>query len=340
MHQPEKTSINTREIVDMTGRKVVVPAKINSVFAASMYGYTMLASIAPELIAATPFPPRECDKNYLHPHLHNLPYIEKITDTQAIAAVKPDVVLVWADKEQPFHKKSEAAMNELGIPFAYVIIGNLGDVPDFPAAYEFLGRLLDREDRCNSMAAYCSEALKDVQAVLARVPEDARPKVYYAEGEDGLMTEFDDSLHAHLLKLVGDVNVVRGHMTTHKGLEKVSVEQVAEWNPDLIVAWSRNFVEKAALAAEWKEIAAVRNSRIHAIPNSPFNWFDRPPCFMRILGLKWLTSRLYSEHYRIDMVEETRRFYSIFLGIEISAEQANDILAQKNTENWKRFSPD
>ncbi len=332
--------MNVREIVDMTGRKVVVPAKINSVFAASMYGYTMLASIAPEMIAATPFPPRICDKNYLHAHLHDLPYIEKITDIQAIAEVRPDVVLVWADKEQPFHKKSEDAMNELGIPFAYVIIGNLGDVPDFPAAYEFLGRLLGKEDRTARMAAYCNEAVEEVRAVIDQVPENARPKVYYAEGEDGLLTEFDDSLHAHLLKLVGDVNVVRGHMTAHKGLERVNVEQVADWNPDVIVAWSRSFVESAALAPEWKKIAAVRNSRIFAIPNSPFNWFDRPPCFMRILGLKWLASCLYPEHYRIDMVEETRRFYSIYLDVDISAEQAIDILAQKNTENWKRFSPD
>lgn len=56
----------------------MVPATINSVFAGSMYGYAILAPLKPEIVAAAVMPVRNCDKNYLHPHLHSLPLIEKL----------------------------------------------------------------------------------------------------------------------------------------------------------------------------------------------------------------------------------------------------------------------
>ncbi|MFZ5950069.1 MAG: hypothetical protein ACOYXC_05165 [Candidatus Rifleibacteriota bacterium] len=55
---------NHHEIIDMTGRRVLVPKKVNRVFAASFYGYTMLAALAPESVAATPLPPKDCDKKF------------------------------------------------------------------------------------------------------------------------------------------------------------------------------------------------------------------------------------------------------------------------------------
>lgn len=328
MDTSAKSAMPGREILDMTGRKVVVPKVINSVFAASFYGYTMLGSLAPELIAATPMPPRPCDRRFLHPHLHDLPVIEKITDRDAIAKLKPDIVLVWADKEQPYHKKSEDVLNALNIPFVYVIIGNLGDVPDFPDAYRFLGELLGREERAAQLADYCGRALAEIAAVVDLVSPRLRPGVYYAEGDDGLLTEFDDSLHAHLLKLTGDVNVIRGHMTEHKGLELITLAQIVECNPDVIIAWNRSCVKNMLIDPAWSKIRAVRDQRVYAIPNVPFNWFDRPPCFMRILGLKWLASLLYPNEYAVDLVKETQDFYALFLGVNITRQEAQKVLDQ------------
>ncbi|HAE38327.1 MAG TPA: ABC transporter substrate-binding protein [Candidatus Riflebacteria bacterium] len=330
MESFEKAVTAGREVTDMTGRKVIVPEVIETVFAGSLYGYTMLGSLAPEMLVATPLPPRNCDKKFLHPNLHNLPVIEKITDTESLAKVKPDVVVVWADKEQPFHKKSEDVLNSLKIPFVYVIVGNLGDVQDYPAAFTFLGKLLGKEDRAAQLADYCQKTLSDVATVVQKVTARFRPGVYYAECEDGLATEYDDSLHAHPLKLLGDVNVHRGHMTEHKGMEKISLDQLVAYNPDVIIAWNRAFAQNILRDPAWASIRAVRDRRVYAIPNAPFNWFDRPPCFMRILGLKWLAHILYPKDYAIDLVKETQKFYALFLNSEITAEAAGRIITQDN----------
>jgi len=320
---------NQHEITDMTGRKVLVPKKIKRIFAASFYGYTMLAAIAPDMVVATPLPPRDCDKKFLHPHLHHLPVIEKITDIDAIKKADPEVVVVWADKEQPFHRKSEDILNSLNIPFVYVIVGNLGDVPDYPAAIEFLGRLLGKEEEAARMADYCRKTLGEIESIVARVPDNRKLKVYYAEGDDGLLTEFDDSLHAHLLRLIGDVNMVRGHMTEHAGLEKYSFELIEQGNPDVILTWSRSLAEKIMVDPAWNRIKAVRDRKIFPIPNVPFNWFDRPPCFMRIIGLKWLASVLYPDYCKFDLIDETVEFFSVFLEQTIDACDAECIIFHK-----------
>ncbi|MBU1105701.1 MAG: ABC transporter substrate-binding protein [Candidatus Riflebacteria bacterium] len=329
MDSCEKAMLAGRRITDMAGREVIVPEVIRTVYAASLYGYTMLCSLAPEMLVATPFLPRDCDRKYLHPNLHNLPVIEKITDTDGLAAVNPDVVIVWADKENPYHKKSEEALNKLNIPFVYVIVGDLGDLPDYPDAYAFLGKLLGKADRAAKLSEYCQKALQEVAAVVNKIPDRLRPGVYYAECEDGLATEYDDSLHVHLLKLLGDVNVHRGHTTEHKGMEKISFEQITAYNPDVIVAWNRAFTQNILRDPVWSDIRAVRDCRVYAIPNVPFNWFDRPPSFMRILGLKWLTSCLYPDDYAIDMIKETQDFYSLYLGVNITADDARKIIAQE-----------
>ena len=53
----------------------------------------------------------------------------------------------------------------------------------------------------------------------------------------------EDSLHVHLLRLAGDVNVHRGHTSSHMGLERVSIEQVEAYDPDVIIAQDKGFVE-------------------------------------------------------------------------------------------------
>lgn len=319
-----------REITDMTGRKVMVPATINSVFAGSMYGYAILAALKPEIVAATVMPARDCDKNYLHPHLHNLPLIEKITETDALKNLKPDVVIVWADSNQPWHKKSEDILSAINLPFVYVTVANFGDISGFSEAFAFLGELLDCRERAGKLAEYCRQTCREIEALIARVAQEQRPAVYYAECDDGLATEFDDSLHAHLLKLLGDVNVHRGQLQNHKGMERITLEQLQQYEPDVIIAWSKSLCEKTGTDPDWAQIKAVKNRRVHPIPDVPFNWFDRPPCFMRVLGVKWLASLLYPNDYKIDLIKETRDFFALFLNKSISSQEAANIIAREN----------
>jgi iron complex transport system substrate-binding protein len=70
----------------------------------------------------------------------------------------------------------------------------------------------------------------------------------------------------------------------------------------------------------------VKENKVYIIPKVPFNWFDRPPSFMRIIGLKWLLSNLYPAAYKSDFNKDARDFYRLFLNIELSQEEMTRVI--------------
>ncbi|MBR4330373.1 MAG: ABC transporter substrate-binding protein [Candidatus Riflebacteria bacterium] len=316
-----------RLITDMAGRTVELPDKINRIYAPSPYASTLLESLCPEMLCGLFFPIEEHQKPYLNPCLLNVPVIGKISEFEAIKEANPDVILIWGDKSNPIHPKSEKAMAELGIPHIYACCDELVDLRDYPAIYRFLGQVLGIEERAEKLAVYCEETLAEAAELVNSVHPQHRPRVYYAEGKDGTQTEYSHSLHAHLLNLIGDVNIHRGTLVGHPGMEQLTEEQLLAYDPEVIIVWLREAYERitqkdgiaTALSEprsdgnkKWSQISAVKNNRVYQIPVEPFSYFDRPPCFMRILGLKWLLSICYPETYKKNFEEEKTKFLNLF----------------------------
>ncbi len=363
-------------ITDMAGRKVELPDKINSIYAPSPYASTLLMSLCPEKLCGLFFPIEDFQKPYLNPCLLNLPVIGKVTEFEAIKKANPDVILIWGDKANPIHAKSEKALAELGIPHIYACCDELVDLRDYPAIYRFLGQVLGIEERAEKLAVYCEETLKEAYELVNSVHPQARPRVYYAEGKDGTQTEFSHSLHAHLLNLIGDVNVHRGTLVGHPGMEQLTEEQLLAYDPEVIIVWQKEAYERITqnnwiatassksrnddlnqsgiatamqsstlqssqslrdssptirggasgagersdadfIVVDWEKISAVKNNRVYQIPVEPFSYIDRPPCFMRILGLKWLLSICYPNLYKKDFEQEKLDFLKLFFGFTL-----------------------
>ncbi len=311
-----------RTLTDMAGRKVELPDKINSIYAPSPYASTLLMSLCPEKLCGLFFPIEDFQKPYLNPCLLNLPVIGKVTEFEAIKKANPDVILIWGDKSNPIHPKSEKAMAELGIPHIYACCDELVDLRDYPAIYRFLGQVLGIEERAEKLAVYCEETLAEAAELVNSVHPQHRPRVYYAEGRDGTQTEYSHSLHAHLLNLIGDVNIHRGTLVGHPGMEQLTEEQLLAYDPEVILVWLKEAYERitqkdgaSCEAVSWGEISAVKSNRVYQIPVEPFSYFDRPPCFMRILGLKWLLSICYPEIYKKNYEEEKAKFLKLFFEI-------------------------
>ena len=109
-------------------------------------------------------------------------------------------------------------------------------------------------------------------------------------------------------------------------MQKISMEQVLVYDPQVIVSHEALFFDYVYTHPKWKSIRAVRNRRVYRIPRHPFNWFDRPPSFMRLMGIHWLMHQLYPDLYPIDLVAETRKFYRLFLQVELDETEAKILL--------------
>src|SRR5262249_21482588 len=106
--------------------------------------------------------------------------------------------------------------------------------------YEKLGRLVGREREGLDFADFCNMTLGVITNRIANVKPESRPRVYIAGGPDGLITPPGGSSGAETVELIArNVGAARKN-----GPERVSMEEVAVWDPDIIIALDRNFAAR------------------------------------------------------------------------------------------------
>ncbi len=317
-----------RQITDMAGRQVTVPDTIHKVYGTSPPATYLMYALDPAMVAGLNTPWNPSEKNYIDPRLHHLPVIGgwfgqgHVPNLETLLKVSPDLILMWMWGQSPMNEKMEQVLKPLNIPVVYIVQDSLAD---YPAAFRFLGKLFDLQERAESLSRYAEQTLEQVARVRAAIPVSDRLSVYYAEGADGLSTECHTSKHARLIPLSGAQNVHRCRDFTMYGMQKISIEQVLGYDPQVIVSHEPLFFSQVAGDPRWQHIRAVRDGRVYRIPRIPFNWFDRPPSFMRLLGLKWMIHQLYPQHYPLDLVAETQHFYQLFLNVTLDEAAARKL---------------
>ncbi len=310
----------TREITDMAGRKVVIPADPRRVFGAAPPVAVTLYAIAPERLIGINVPLRGDEKSLYRKEAVDLPALGsnagmgRQLNLEEIAAMHPDLVIAWLGFYQE-KGQVEASFAKINVPVIFLKLDTLDDYAD---AFAFLGRVFGREAQANEMAAYIRDALARVRKATADIPPAERLRVYYAELPDGLATDCDKSFHTEPILIAGGDNIYHCEQTSHVGMEKISVEQIVALKPSLILTQNKGFIALAKGSALWRNVEAVKNGRIVDVPHAPFNWLDRPPSYMRALGVQWLANLFYPARFPLDVKAETKKFYRLFLGVDIS----------------------
>jgi iron complex transport system substrate-binding protein len=322
------SSAQARDITDMAGRKISVPDRITRVYSAS-YPLTLLFTVlAPDLLVAVNTPPNDKQMAFLPSEIAKLPALGGMpghgpgANPEEVLAQRPDLIVAWLE---PMGENGETdrQYGRTGLPIAYV---RLNSIADYPEALKFLGDLLDRRERAAELSAVISSAVARVEKVVATIPLEKRVRYYYAEGPDGLATECANSFHVEAMRLAGGENIDQCEQSSHVGMERISLEAIIQGKPSMILALDPRFGAMASNAPEWRHVEAVTQGRVAAIPRLPFNWLDRPPSFMRALGVLWLANLFYPEQFPIDIKAETRKFYQTFFHVDLKDEDVQRLL--------------
>ncbi len=316
-----------RQVVDMAGRRVELPETLERVYVASPPGNHLACAIDPSLLVGLTLPIKERDRKFLPNHLWELPVIGGFygqghtPNLEVLLKARPQLVICWQKNAAAI--KFDTFLQRFNIPVAYFTLERL---QDYPANIRLMGQLLGRSQRSEKLAVYAEQTLQEILPRVKTIPEDQRVRVYYAEGADGLSTDGRGTWHAELIDLAGGFNVHPGDVNNLYGMEKVSLEQVLLYRPEVILVQDPTFYQRIFTSPQWRNVPAVKNRRVYLIPRTPFNWFDRPPSFMRLLGLKWVAQTLYPQQFGINMQQEMQDFYRLFMQVDISLEDTRHIL--------------
>jgi iron complex transport system substrate-binding protein len=316
-----------RMVTDSAGRQVAVPDRIERVFAAGPPASVLLYVLAPDRMVGWQREPRPEDLPYIAPEYRDMPAYGSLTggDTvnlEVLLQTKPDLVVDFGSVRDTYVSLAERVQAQTGIP--YVLID--GRFQNTAAAVRLLGTILGVEDRAERIASYVERTLAKIDATLARVPQEQRPRAYLARGPDGLETGLEGSINTEIIERVGAINVAVDPSGARRGLAEVPVEQVVVWNPDVVITWDRNFFESVRGNSYWQGVEAVKSGRVYLSPTAPYGWIDRPPSLNRLIGLQWLAGLFYPDHITQDLREVARSFYDLFYHVHLTDAELDRLL--------------
>jgi iron complex transport system substrate-binding protein len=316
-----------REVTDSAGRKVVLPDRIERVFAASPPAAVLVYVLAPEKLLGWPRALTPAERAYVVPAVRDLPKLGRLTgrgdtaDLEVVLKARPDVIVDFGTTDGTYVSLADRVQAQTGIP--YLLID--GRLASTAPALRLAGEALGVEKRAAALASYAETILAEVDAVLAALPSDQHPRVYLARGADGLETGLRGSISTEIVERAGGVNVAEAG-GDRQGIARVQLEQVLLWDPEIIVTGDEGFFRAVQEDPAWAGVRAVREHRVHLSPVLPFGWIDRPPSLNRVIGLKWLTSVFYPHRVRHDMRSESRQFYDFFYGVELDGPALDRLL--------------
>lgn len=311
---------------DGANRTVEISGKVERVFPAGPPAAILLYTLAPDLLLGWPRAHRGPELEFLLPDVGRRPEVGRLTgrgntaNLEAVLSLRPDLILDAGSVDGTYISLADRVQVQTGIPYA-LLNGRFDHIPE---SYRLLGRLVGREREAEERAAYAEAAMKAVTARIARVPEEKRPRVYYARGPRGLETGLGGSINVETIEFLGARNVAGAQ---RGGLANVSVEQVLVWDPDVIVTIDQDFARDVKTDPRWAAVSAVKTGRVHLSPKLPFGWIDFPPAVNRLIGLWWLGKIFYPELFPEDLEERTRDFYTRFYHVTLSDEQLGRVLA-------------
>lgn len=324
-------SCDAKIIKDRDGNDIVVPDHVKRVFGSSPPMNYLLYALNPSKMSGLNFKAKNQNNNanneFLSKEFLALEVIGSFhgggqnINLETLIKHSPDLVLLWEDDlliERVKHEIDKTKTPTITLPFR--------KIEDMPYALSFAGDAIGESERGALLSHYAFKVIEEVKEVV----KNTKPtRYYYAEGVDGLSTECHISFHVEAHNFSGGENVHRCEQGDVLGLERISFEKILSYNPEVIIAQNELVYKSIMEKPIWKHLRAVKEGKVYVVPNTPFNWIDRPPSFMRILGIQWLAKTFHPNEYNIDLNKRIKEFYSLYLSVETTDKQIKQILGEK-----------
>lgn len=318
---------SARSVTDSAGRVVEVPQDVTTVFAAGPPASVLVYVLKPEALSGWPRALRPAERAYIAEPYRDLPETGRLTgrggeaNLERVLEIKPDLIVDFGSVRDTYIDLADRVQEQTGIPYL-LIDGRFDNTAD---ALRILGDALGVAERGETLAQDVETRFGRLDALLAEVPDDARPRVYLARGPEGLETGMKGSINTEIIERAGGQNVADDGGAT-RGLVNASMEQIIVANPDTIVTWDANFFATVFDDPLWQGIDAVAQGRVYLSPTAPFGWIDRPPSLNRMMGLNWMAGLLYPDRWNWDLREETRAFYQLYYHVDLGDEDLERLL--------------
>ncbi|NLK66342.1 MAG: ABC transporter substrate-binding protein [Campylobacteraceae bacterium] len=296
--------------------------KVEKVYVANATTLYQLYAIDKSRVAGLLFEFWDIEKEYLDPEFVNLPVVGgfmgqgRTPNMEQVLALKPDLIIAGTKTTQTYRD----IFDKTKIPTLYIDSTTLDESMN---SFKVISEILDVKEKGDTLYDYALNSLNLAKEVSSRATK--KPRIYYAYGDNGLSTDCQNSSVGNLVSLAGGELVHK----CDKDRANLNFEQVLAYNPDKIIIYHKTFYDQIYKDKKWQLLDAVKNKEVYLIPRKPFSWVGKPASFMRFLGIRWLLEVLHPEVANLDLHQETKEFYRLFLYLDLDEKQIKDILNEE-----------
>lgn len=322
------TSIEKVQFTDSAGRVVETPKNITRIAASGSLAQIMLFALAPDKLVGIASQWSDKAGQFIAPQYRDLPVLGQFygsgdLNLEEIAKVSPQVIIDVGESKSTIVADMDSISRQVNIPAVHIT----ADIDTMAEAYRTLGKWLGLEDKAEVLAQYCEKVCADTERIMQTAGAEAKVKLVYCMGDDGLNVIARGSYHARVIDMLSD-NLAVVDSPNAKGTgNAVDMEQLLKWDPDVIIFAPDSMYEYAARDPVWQKLKAISKGRYYEAPRYPYNWMGFPPSVNRYMGMIWITQVLYPDIAQYDLYPEAARFYDLFYHYNLTEDQYNRLVA-------------
>ncbi|MEL7646404.1 MAG: ABC transporter substrate-binding protein [Anaerolineaceae bacterium] len=258
----------------------------------------------------------------LDPKYPEKAFLKRDAGVEQFVTAEPDLVIMKSSQAEKFGAPIEA----LNIPVVYLDF----ETPEqYTRDLTLIGQILGNPDRAQELNRAYQNAVDEINQ---KVPVSAsRPGVLVlqydsADGAVAFKVPPASWMQTLLVQMAGG-SPLWLDANAGAGWAQVSIEQVAAWDPDvvLVIAYAE---DPSAVTAtlkqdpQWQQLRAVKDGKLYGFPKDVYSW-DQPDTRW-LLGLQWLAARLHPEVFsQVDLEQTARDFYQFAYEIDAATYDAN-----------------
>jgi len=324
-------------VTDHADREVTLPADIERIAVCDIYPLPSVLAVffdSADKIVGMPEPSMTAAKNgllgQLYPEILNAEtgYIDGTNvNMEELAKLEPDVVFYSASSSELGDQLTEAGFNAVAVSvnkWDYDCIETLNNWIDL------LSQMFPENDK-SAVIQQKSKAIYDlVQERVKGVEDERRRDVFFLfqYSDTTLMTSGKQFFGQWWADAIGARNVATE--LTQDNSVPVNMEQVYDWDPDLIFITNFNtyypddLYNNTVEGYDWSPVDAVVNHECYKMPLGMYrSYTPGADCPVTLL---WMAKTAYPAQFQdIDVVSEAKDYYKEVFGIELTDEQAKSI---------------
>lgn len=321
-HAASAVTASGRTVIDMAGRAVSVPDRINRVACLEVLCYEKFFLLGArgkvvEMNRTDPPWMSTIDPGVNYVPMVNAPKRGEPLNREELLKDAVDIVFLNYDGLQ---LRGLAAIGMPAVVSQPPLATQFKSATEFSDAQKRMVRLFakvigaDAVRRAEQWCAYYDDRLGYLTARLADVPSAQRPRAYYLRGPHATTTQGPHS-NTTWYGTIGGADMIVKKLPLN-GPVPMSMEEIVRLDPEFIFVGRQYAPELVLNDPQWSGISAVKNHRVIPLPEGMFYWDGSTEGF---LLAEFIAKALYPDRFAdLDMAKEVRRYFMMFYNFEFT----------------------